>query len=244
MGVVGGKRENWHTARTQTPGVERETSPYSRWKRNTTKKAFFAGCRKETRILQRGKLPNPRHLQTALWPPFSSRARDSVFPSLRDTPLLPNANLSHPPLSLSLPLSLFLSLSAFRTILPESTLSRHRIGAVIARSFFLRNKYVSRGKQEAISVGLSGQTTSAISFRAFVGGGGTNLPNDPWESVPKSRERLPATRRLISIARLSVICVRVNVTANLILSGRDLFYPVERGGLIQLGRIDNCYEND
>lgn len=41
--------------------------------------------------------------------------------------------------------------------------STRRDSAVIARSFFLRNKYVSRGKQEAISMGLSGQTMSAIS---------------------------------------------------------------------------------
>ena len=131
-------------------------------KRNTTKKAFFAGCRKETRILQRGKLPNPRHLQTALWPPFLPACATLSFPRCERHAATSKRQPCQPSLSLSLSLSV--CLSAFRTILLESTLSCRRIGAVIARSFFLRNKYVSRGKQEAISVGLSGQTTSAISL--------------------------------------------------------------------------------
>lgn len=176
-----------------------ETSSYSL--ANVIPKRHSSLVPGRKRGFSKGKLPNPCHLQTA--PGHLSSLPADVYACLpsRRTPLVSPRRLP------------------FRLLPSESTHSSHRIGAVIAWSFFLRNKYVSRGKQEAISPGLSGQTMSAISRIR-----GRRRTNGSSGFHFKIARKITRCRWLISIGKIREPSRNLSRhIGNLILSKRDFF---------------------
>lgn len=129
----------------------RNLPPYCRNERNTAKRhSSQVPGKEEARILQGESYLIHAICRRLSRPPSSSGSRLSLPTILREI-----HRFSQTPT-----VRCFLHFVSFRI---DPLGSSHRDSAVIARSFFLRNKYVSRGKQEAISMGLSDQTMSAIS---------------------------------------------------------------------------------